>query len=136
MRLPLILALLAATACGKRAPPGPAPGDVPPVDAMVDVMAVPACMEGTYSCGDAALLRCTEGGVRVVDTCRGPAGCVADGASCDDTLAEEDDVCDTPNQPACRMDRNAELRCEDGGFRRSRDCVSPCETLDAAIRCP
>ena len=92
------------------------------------------CTDGVLSCADGAAARCVDGGLLVVNTCRGPAGCTAAGA-CDDSLAEEGDVCATPHQPACKMDRSAELFCEDGGYVKRRACLSPCETLDAGIRC-
>jgi hypothetical protein len=91
----------------------------------------PCDKEGTFTCGDHAVLRCDGSSLVLASACRG--GCVyGEEVRCDDSIAQEGDACDTPGQIACG-DR-VELRCLSGKFARARECRTSC-TVDGGVYC-
>jgi hypothetical protein len=80
-------------------------------------------------------LVCSEGRLIVARHCRGPKGCsVADKVQCDQSVAGENELCDTRARPeqSCSVDRKAILKCTphaagrefglDGKHSKVRDC--------------
>jgi hypothetical protein len=96
----------------------------------------PCQLEGDYACTtDRSLaLRCERHTMRPLNTCRGPKQCVilprpnTDRVdfSCDDSIAEEGDACDTNGEEACTMDRKGMFVCRGNKFGSLKPCAGGC----------
>lgn len=74
--------------------------------------------------GDKQALVC-HGGKWVEMSCKGPAGCSAAGAdnTCDQSVAEEKDVCNLANDFVCSSDKKGMLECKDNHWSFVQSCL-------------
>jgi hypothetical protein len=92
------------------------------------------CTTGTYGCSTDhnTLLRCVSDKFANDNSCRGPKQCIikVEGAKkvadCDDSVANEGDPCDEPNEPTCATDGKSELKCIGAKFTHSANCKTSC----------
>jgi hypothetical protein len=83
-----------------------------------------ACKPGNETCADAkSALACIGGRVNTVP-CRGPSGCTRTGdvTACDNTVAEDGDVCPADDDSACSAKHDAMLVCRGGRFAVAQRC--------------
>jgi hypothetical protein len=95
----------------------------------------PCRQAGDYACTSdrGMVLRCDANKMVALNTCRGPKACgiVQHAAEnkvefvCDDSLAQEGDVCDTNGEEACTMDKKSILVCETSKFTNPKPCGGP-----------
>jgi len=96
----------------------------------------PCHTEATYACSTDKLtaLKCVNKKFQVLNTCRGKDGCRVfelpeekkTNFVCDDTLAQENDVCDTDGEEACSMDKTEILHCKSSRFVKDHACTGGC----------
>jgi hypothetical protein len=104
-----------------------------------------ACqVEGDYACSPDKLtaLKCAAHKFQALNTCRGKDGCRVmelpeekkTDFVCDDSLAQENDACDTQGEEACSMDKTALFTCKNGHFTKDRACAGGCSFDDKGER--
>jgi hypothetical protein len=96
----------------------------------------PCQMEADYACTSDKLLalKCVAHKFEALNACRGKDGCRVlelpeekkTDFICDDSLAQENDACDTQGEEACNMDKSAIYVCRAGHFLRDRACTGGC----------
>jgi hypothetical protein len=96
----------------------------------------PCHTEATYACSTDKLtaLKCVGKKFQALNTCRGKDGCRVfelpeekkTNFVCDDTLAQENDVCDTDGEEACSMDKTEILHCKASRFVKDHACAGGC----------
>jgi hypothetical protein len=95
----------------------------------------PCHFPGDYACtSDKGLvLRCDDHKMTPLNTCRGPKHCRVFELpqekkvqfDCDDSIAQDGDFCDTPNEQACSADKKSILTCKSGKFTSATPCPGP-----------
>jgi hypothetical protein len=101
------------------------------------------CTTGTYGCSSDhnEMLRCVSDKFALDNSCRGPKQCVikVEGtkklADCDDSVANEGDACDEPNENTCASDGHSELKCIGGKFTHSANCKTSCVRTGNYVNC-
>ncbi len=92
------------------------------------------------------MLRCAGRTRSVVFACKGPVGCLAEGASdgkgilarafCDQSVADVGDPCAADGYAACSGDGKSLLTCKGGTFERTATCVGePCKREQGKAKC-
>ena len=92
--------------------------------------------ESDYACTTDKLtaLKCVAKKFQALNTCRGTHGCRVfelpeekkTDFVCDDTLAQENDTCDTEGEEACSVDRAELFRCKSSRFTKDHACQGGC----------
>jgi hypothetical protein len=74
--------------------------------------------------GNASALECRNGTFARDQECRGLKGCSMNGKvlTCDNSKAEQGDICHTPNSHACAVDSKSMFICRNGHFELTRRC--------------
>ena len=90
---------------------------------------------GDYACTSdrATLLRCDDHKMAPLNSCRGPKACRIFELPqekkidfvCDDSVAQENDPCDTNGEEACTMDKKAMYVCRANKFVTYKACPGP-----------
>jgi hypothetical protein len=101
------------------------------------------CTTGTYGCttDHTALLHCVSDKFVDDNSCRGPKQCiiktvgVKQEADCDDTIANEGDPCDEPNELTCGSDGKSELKCVGGKYTHNANCKTSCLRTGNNVNC-
>lgn len=95
--------------------------------------------EGRESCVDAKSALVCHGGAWEPMTCRGPAGCrkVGSEAECDQTVAEDADVCNLEGDVVCAGDHKAMLECKQNHWARTASCLGQngCTLVGKTVKC-
>jgi hypothetical protein len=96
----------------------------------------PCHFAGDYACTtDKSLaLRCDDGKMTPLNTCRGPRQCRIvpmpkhdrPEVLCDDSIAQDGDPCDTNSEEACSMDKKGMLVCKGNKFTGLVPCPGGC----------
>ena len=96
----------------------------------------PCQTENDYACTSDKLmaLKCVAKKFQPLSSCRGKDGCrVAELPEekktdfiCDDSLAQDNDACDTEGEEACGMDKTALYLCKSKHFSKDRACSAGC----------
>jgi hypothetical protein len=104
----------------------------------------PCHTEGDYACTADKLmaLKCTAHKFDALNTCRGKDGCRVmelpeekkTDFVCDDSLAQENDACDTQGEEACSMDKTELLSCKSNHFSKDHACPGGCTFDDKGER--
>jgi len=104
----------------------------------------PCRVEADYACTSDKLmaLKCVGKKFQSLNTCRGKAGCRVfelpeekkTDFVCDDTLALENDTCDTEGEEACSMDKTELFRCKSTHFVKDHACPGGCSFDDKGER--
>lgn len=86
------------------------------------------CQDGELVCSDDGkeLFLCNNGRLMLTyKQCRGPKGCVTkEGkAVCDQSVAEDGDMCLNHGKFACSADTKSQFICSSGTFMRVRNCI-------------
>src|SRR5262249_18917889 len=96
-----------------------------------------ACrFDNDYACTADKLmvLKCVGKKFVELNSCRGKNGCRVMELPeekktefvCDDSIAQENDLCDTENEPACSMDKTEVLECKSNHFAKVKACPGGC----------
>jgi hypothetical protein len=111
-------------------------GDKISCDNDVSDLGDPCQVDGDYACTADKLmaLKCTANKFEALNTCRGKDGCKVlelpeekkTDFVCDDSLAQENDACDTQGEEACNMDKTALFTCKSNHFLKDRPCPGGC----------
>jgi hypothetical protein len=90
---------------------------------------------GDYACTSdkAMVLRCDDNKMTALNSCRGPKSCRVIELpeekkvefACDDSVAQENDPCDTNGEEACSMDKKALFSCKSNKFVNTKACSGP-----------
>ncbi|MCC6214955.1 MAG: hypothetical protein IT376_08810 [Polyangiaceae bacterium] len=95
--------------------------------------------EGIAACADDKTLVACRSGKFVRAACKGPDGCVQQGANavCDATRADVGDACKDPSHKACAADGSAFLACSEGKLARVFDCrgKNGCKATGSKLDC-
>jgi hypothetical protein len=96
----------------------------------------PCQVEGDYACTSDKLmaLKCTAHKFDALNTCRGKDACKVielpeekkTNFVCDDSIAQENDACDTPGEEACSLDKTEIFTCKANHFAKDRACPGGC----------
>ena len=96
----------------------------------------PCRIEADYACTSDKLvaLKCVAKKFQSLNTCRGKDGCRVlelpeekkTDFLCDDSIAQENDACDTEGEEACSMDKTQIFRCKSAHFAKDHDCPGGC----------
>jgi len=142
----LLIGGLAFAMCGDSKPTAPVGKPIAAADAAVAPVAVvptasatntaPAarasgtrgCQEGEFVCSDdeKEMFQCNGGRLMITyRQCRGPKGCktIEGKAVCDQTIAEQGDICWNHGRFACGADFKSQYMCTSGTFMRIRGCI-------------
>ena len=70
-------------------------------------------------------------------SCRGPKGCatVNNMVDCDQSLATENDSCETDGNFACAVDLKSTLRCDKTHWVTAHACPKSCSVKDRVVDC-
>jgi hypothetical protein len=98
------------------------------------------CVAGQAVCADkTSALTCGSDGKFAPMPCRGSHGCVKTGGTiqCDNSVAQDQDVCNEDNDVACSVDKKAALECHNGKFGVGETCkgIKGCEIKKDKIVC-
>jgi hypothetical protein len=95
----------------------------------------PCHRDGQIACtmDKAFILKCTGKVMKAIDSCRGPKSCVFEEQpaqqriefSCDDSVAEAGDPCESENNHACSVDKKAIHVCRGHAFVTLKQCPGP-----------
>jgi hypothetical protein len=86
-----------------------------------------SCSGATTVCEDkTSALSCVEGAYVAV-ACHGEKGCTQDGntAECDESIADEKEICVAPDAIACSADHKEALRCTNRAYLVDETCKGP-----------
>jgi hypothetical protein len=96
----------------------------------------PCRIEADYACTSDKLmaLKCVSKKFQPLNTCRGKDGCRVlelpeeqkTEFVCDDSIAQENDACDTESEEACSMDKTEIFRCKSAHFAKDHPCPGGC----------
>ena len=111
-------------------------GDKISCDNDVSDVGDPCRIEADYACTSDKLtaLKCVAKKFQSLNTCRGKDGCRVlelpeeqkTEFVCDDSLAQENDSCDTEGEEACSMDKTELFRCKSAHFAKDHPCPGGC----------
>ena len=100
----------------------------------------PCRIEADYACTSDKLmaLKCVTKKFQSLNTCRGKDGCRVlelpeeqkTEFVCDDSLAQENDPCDTESEEACSMDKSEIYACKSAHFVKDHPCPGGCSFDD------
>jgi hypothetical protein len=104
----------------------------------------PCQTEGDYACTADKLmaLKCAAHKFVALNTCRGKDACKVlelpeekkTDFVCDDSLAQENDACDTQGEEACSMDKTEIFTCQANHFTKDHACPGGCSFDDKGER--
>jgi hypothetical protein len=119
-------------------------GDKISCDNDVSDIGDPCQTEGDYACTSDKLLalKCVAKKFQALNTCRGKDACKVvelpeekkTDFICDDSLAQENDACDTEGEEACNMDKTELFTCKANHFLKNRPCPGGCSFDDKGER--
>jgi hypothetical protein len=119
-------------------------GDKISCDNDVSDIGDPCQTESDYACTSDKLmaLKCVGKKFQALNTCRGKDACKVvelpeekkTDFICDDSLAQENDACDTEGEEACNMDKTELFTCKANHFLKNRPCPGGCSFDDKGER--
>jgi len=98
-------------------------------------------LESSVTCSEdkRSSLACKDNAWQPSESCGGPQGCTrgAQGASCDSSIARENDKCTHPGSQACSQEKRSRLSCVGGRFTAAENCRGPegCKSTGRRVLC-